>query len=180
MNDVQLAYNAFAELIADYQSHSGPVDMASTASVGYTYEDGSSGTIRRTGVVYPDGRAIAYQYAAGKDDAFNRVTAIADGPSASAPLLVQYARLGLDRFVQADYPQPALRCDLAFGTGPDPYAGLDQFGRIVDQRWWNTSTGQDVDRIQHGYDLEGNRLWRQNPVAAAMGVGMDELYSSTG
>ena len=93
---------------------------------------------------------------------------------------MQYARLGLDRFVQADYPQPALRCDLAFGTGPDPYAGLDQFGRIIDQRWWNPSSGQDVDRIQHGYDLLGNRLWRQNPVAAAMGVGMDELYSYDG
>jgi YD repeat-containing protein len=180
VNDVQLLYNAFGQLTADYQSHSGPVDMASTPSVGYNYEDGSSGTIRRTGVVYPNGRLVGYQYAAGADDAFNRVTAIVDGDSASAPVLAQYTRLGLNRFVQTDYPQPSLRCDLAFGDGPDPNVGLDQFGRIVDLRWWNPSTGQDVERVQHGYDLAGNRLWRQNPVAASLGVPMDELYSYDG
>ena len=180
MNDVQLVYNSFGQLTADYQSHSGPVDMASTASVGYTYEDGSSGTIRRTGVVYPSGRVIGYQYASGADDAFNHVTAIVDGGSASAPVLAQYTRLGLNQFVQTDYPQPSLRCDLAFGTGPDPCVGLDQFGRIVDLRWWNTTTGQDVERVQHGYDLAGNRLWRRNPVAASLDVNMDELYSYDG
>ena len=141
------------------------MDWLTSPSVGYTYEDGSSGTIRRTGVVYPDGRAIAHQYAAGKDDAFNRVTAIADGPSASAPLLAQYARLGLEPVRSGRLPAAALRCDLAFGTGPDPYAGLDQFGRIIDLRWWNPSSGQDVDRIQHGYDLRaivcgGRTRWR--------------------
>jgi RHS repeat-associated protein len=180
VKDVQLVYNSFGQLTADYQSHSGPVDMASTASVGYTYEDGSSGTIRRTGVVYPDGRVIGYQYASGADDAFNRVTAIVDGASASAPVLAQYTRLGLNQFVQTDYPQPSLRCDLAFGTGPDPCAGLDQFGRIVDLRWWNTTTGQDVERVQHGYDPAGNRLWRRNPVAASLGANMDELYGYDG
>jgi RHS repeat-associated protein len=154
--------------------------MASTPSVGYSYEDGSSGTIRRTGAVYPNGRTIGYQYASGADDAFNRVSAILDGDSASAPVLAQYARLGLKRFVQADYPQPSLRYDLAFGAGVDPYAGLDQFNRVGDLRWWNPSTGQDVERIQHGYDQASNRLWRQNPVAAAMGVSADELYSYDG
>ena len=74
VNDVRLVYNPFGQLTADYQSHSGSVDMASTPSVGYSYEDGSSGTIRRTGVVYPNGRTIGYQYASGADDAFNRVT----------------------------------------------------------------------------------------------------------
>ena len=177
VNDVQLVYNAFSQLVSDYQEHEGAVNTATSPSVGYTYADGSAGTIRRTGVVYPNARVIGYNYAAGADDAFNRVTAIVDGDSASAPPLVQYARLGSGAFVQVDYPEPLLRYDLAFGLGDDPYTGLDQFDRIVDLRWWNTASGQDVERVQHGYDLAGNRLWRRNPVAASLGVEMDELYA---
>ena len=180
VNDVQLVYNPFGQLVADYQQHGGSVNAATTPSVGYTYADGSAGTVRRTGVVYPNGRVVGYQYASGGDDAFNRVTAIVDGGSASAEPLAQYARLGLSQFVQVDYPEPSLRYDLAFGTGSDPYAGIDQFNRVIDLRWWNPSTGQDVERIQHGYDLASNRLWRQNPVATAMGINVDELYSYDG
>ena len=180
VNDVQLVYNAFGQLSADYQSHAGRWTWPAPPSVGYTYEDGTAGTIRRTGIVYPNGRVVGYQYAAGIDDAFNRVTAIVDGDSASAQPLRNMRRLGFNTFVQVDYPQPSLRYDLAFGTGTDPYAGIDQFGRIVDLRWWNPGTGQDVERVQHGYDLVSNRLWRQNPVAAALGVNMDELYSYDG
>ena len=172
-----MVYNAFSQLVSDYQEHEGAVNTATSPSVGYTYADGSAGTIRRTGVVYPNARVIGYNYAAGADDAFNRVTAIVDGDSASAPPLVQYARLGSGAFVQVDYPEPLLRYDLAFGLGDDPYTGLDQFDRIVDLRWWNTASGQDVERVQHGYDLAGNRLWRRNPVAASLGVEMDELYA---
>ena len=117
---------------------------------------------------------------AGGDDAFNRVTAILDGDSANAPTLAQYACVGLSAIVHVDSPEPSLRYDLAFGTGTDPYTGIDQFDRIVDLRWWNTSSGQDVERIQHGYDLAGNRLWRQTPVGAALGVNMDELYTYDG
>ena len=180
VNDVRLVYNSFGQLVADYQEHEGAVSTATTPSVGYTYADGSAGTVRRAGVVYPNGRVVNYQYADGIDDAFDRITAIVDGDSASAPPLAQYARLGVNQFVQVDSPEPSLRYDLAFGTGDDPYAGVDQFGRIVDLRWWNPSTGQDVERIQHGYDLAGNRLWRQNPVAAAMGMNVDELYTYDG
>ena len=118
VNDVQLVYNAFGQLTADYQSHSGPVDMASTPSVGYTYEDGSSGTIRRTGVVYPDGRVIGYQYASGNDDAFNRVTAIVDGASASARRWRNMPGWASNQFVQADYPSP--RCAATWPSARAP------------------------------------------------------------
>lgn len=39
----------------------------------------------------------------------------------------------------------------------DQYTGLDRFGRVVDQRWLNPSTGTATDRFQYGYDLVGNR-----------------------
>lgn len=44
------------------------------------------------------------------------------------------------------------------GSGIDPYTGLDQFDRVADNRWFNTATNTDLDRIQHGYDRAGNRL----------------------
>jgi hypothetical protein len=36
------------------------------------------------------------------------------------------------------------------------------------------------ERIQHGYDRAGNRLWRQCPVAEAYGKHFDELYRYDG
>ena len=105
VNDVRLVYNSFGQLVADYQEHEGAVSTATTPSVGYTYADGSAGTVRRAGVVYPNGRVVNYQYADGIDDAFDRITAIVDGDSASAPPLAQYARLGVNQFVQVDSPR---------------------------------------------------------------------------
>ena len=69
---------------------------------------------------------------------------------------------------------------MAYGTGADPYTGLDRFGRIVDLRWWNTSANADVERIGHGHDRASNRLWRKTPVASAAGANLDELYSYDG
>ena len=56
-NQVELQYNAFGLLVADYQSHAGAVNVSTTSKVQYTYADGSANTVRRTQVVYPNGRA---------------------------------------------------------------------------------------------------------------------------
>jgi hypothetical protein len=37
-----------------------------------------------------------------------------------------------------------------------------------------------VVRIKHGYDRAGNRLWREDPVAAGYGKDFDELYTYDG
>src|SRR5690606_33425398 len=50
---------------------------------------------------------------------------------------------------------------------------LDRFGRVVDQRWVDGSTGTALDRFRYGYDRNGNRLWRDNLVNGAFG----ELYA---
>jgi RHS repeat-associated protein len=57
----------------------------------------------------------------------------------------------------------------------DIYSGLDRFGRVKDNRWLD-GAGADLDRHQYGYDRAGNRLWRRNVVAAALGKEFDELY----
>ncbi len=181
LNEVRYVYNPFGQLTADYQSHSGAVDMVTTPKVAYTYTDGSSSHIRPTQLVYPNGRLLRYEYSSGTDDALNRVSLLADDASgAIGTHLAEYSYLGLGQFVQVTYPEPNLRYDLAHGPGDDPYAGLDRFDRIVDLVWRDQTQGVDVERIQHGYDRSGNRLWRETPVAAANGVHLDELYTYDG
>jgi RHS repeat-associated protein len=57
---------------------------------------------------------------------------------------------------------------------------MDQFDRIADNRWYSTAGGADLDRIQHGYDRAGSRIYRKNTVAEAAGVYLDELYTHDG
>jgi RHS repeat-associated protein len=84
--------------------------------------------------------------------------------------------------VKVDYTEPDLRCDLAHGSGNDPYDGLDRFDRVVDLLWRDYGASVDVERVKHGYDRASNRLWRESAVAAGQNpaVHMDELYTYDG
>ena len=62
------------------------------------------------------------------------------------------------------------------GAAGDKYNGLDQFGRVVDQRWLKTSTGTAIDRYGYGYDRDSNRTYRENLVSTSN----SELYSYDG
>ena len=78
---------------------------------------------------------------------------------------------------------PSLKSATTSTTAPPgTYAGLDEFGRVKDLLWRNYGTSQDVVRIKHGYDRAGNRLWREDAVAAAQSppVHLDELYTYDG
>src|SRR5262249_35675465 len=59
------------------------------------------------------------------------------------------------------------------GDAGDQYAGLDRFGRVVDQRWVKTSDGSHTDRFQYGYDRDSNRTYRDNLVSTGFG----EVYT---
>jgi RHS repeat-associated protein len=174
-NDIFYQYNGFQQLTAEYQSHSGAVNTSSTPAVQYSYADGSQNTVRLTEITYPSGNGPSYEYAGPNSDGdmLSRVTQIMDS---SGPV-VDYVYLGLKTIVQVEYPDPGIRYDLAFGSGSNPYAGLDNFGRVIDCRWRTVSTGSDVERVQYGYDLASNRAWRHNTVAPG---GNDELYSYDG
>jgi len=41
---------------------------------------------------------------------------------------------------------------LPVGDGGDQYAGLDRFGRVIDQRWMKDSSGADLERVEYGFD----------------------------
>jgi RHS repeat-associated protein len=83
--------------------------------------------------------------------------------------------------VERDHPQTNVNQTFISQTGGtgdagDKYVGLDRFGRVVDDLWTNTSTSTTTDEFQYGYDLSGNRLYRNNTVNTAFG----ELYTYDG
>jgi len=181
VNDVQLAYNDFGQLVTECQAHEGSVDTSTTPKVQYTYPDGSAGHIRLQKVTYPNGRVLRFEFNSGLDDSMNRVSYLADDDNGSPGThLADYSYLGSGSIVRVDYTEPQVRYDLAHGIGNDPYDGVDRFGRVVDLLWRNYNTSTDVVRIKHGYDRAGNRLWREDPVAASNGKSIDELYSYDG
>jgi len=81
-----------------------------------------------------------------------------------------------EQIVKVDYPEPDLRFNLDHGTAGE-YDGLDRFGRVVDLLWRDYGSSSDAVRIQHGYDRASNRLYREDPVADANNVDLDEYYT---
>jgi RHS repeat-associated protein len=79
-------------------------------------------------------------------------------------------------------PQPATDVQLTYvkqgaepnGDAGDKYTGLNRFGWIVDQRWIQGAA--TLDRIQYGYDRDGNRLYADN----LLDNNFDELYHADG
>lgn len=181
LNQCQFGYNDFGQLVVEYQSHDGAVNVTITPKVQYGYADGSHNTIRSTGLVYPNGRELTYGYGSsgGLADKVSRIASVIDDDSTH---LVDYSYLGRGTFVVADSPQPQMKwtlVDLAGSDDPDTgdiYSGLDRFGRVKDNRCYNYDSEEDIDRIQYGYDRVGNRVWRHNVVAASLSMEFDELY----
>ncbi len=178
VNQVQNVYNGFQQLVTQFQQHGAAVNTSTSPNVQYAYADGSANTTRLTAITYPGAisgstpRVVTYNYASGNDDALSRVTSYVDSDSST---LVEYTYLGLRTFVDLTYPQPDVTWSLAGGSGANPYLGLDQFGRVINNLWQNAG-GAALDQIQYGYDQSSNRLWRHETVT----TGNDELYAYDG
>ncbi len=165
-------------IVNQVQRHPGAVTVNSTPKVQYTYSEMSGGAnhSRLTGIVYPAGMTLSYNYASGLDDAISHLSSLSD----TSGTLESYSYPGLGTVVIRSHSQPGV--DLTFvkqsgesnGDAGDQYTGLDRFGRVVDQRWRAAGlVPMDLDRFQYAYDRDGNRLWRDNLVNSAFG----ELYS---
>jgi RHS repeat-associated protein len=177
VNQVQDTYNGLSQLRTEYQSHTGPVNPASTPKVQYAYSEMSGGAnnSRLVSMTYPNGRMITYNYATGVDDAISRLTSISD--ASPAVVLEAYSYLGLNTVVKRAHPQPGVDLTYISPTGStddagDKYTGLDRFGRVVEQLWLNTNTGTATDDFSYGYDADNNPLYRDNLGNPAFG----ELY----
>ena len=177
VNQTSDTYDGFGQLAAEAQAVSGAV-TAATPTVGYTH-DAADGD-RLTGIVYPNGRTVAYNYgAAGSlSSVASQITSLSD---ASGPIQ-SYAYLGLSTPVTfADGNGVGLSYVSTNGTtgdAGDAVSGLDRFGRVIDQNWSNanTPTATPVDDFQYAYDRNSNVLSRRNAVVATQ----SELYSYDG
>jgi len=113
-------------------------------------------------------------YNSGLDSDISRVSALADDGGSDAGTIQSYAYLGLNTIVQKTdgngteltYIHQAgdTLAGGAGGNGGDRYTGLDEFGRVVDQNWINTSTGASTERLQYAYDADGNVLYKNDLV----------------
>jgi RHS repeat-associated protein len=185
VNETQWTYNNFEQSIQTYQSHAGAVNSSTTPSVQVEYADGSTNTIRPTALIYPNGRAVAYDYgvSAGINDAVSRIASQIDGDLLSTHL-ADYHYLGLSGVVKQNSSEATLEYTLVSLTGGDDpvtgdiYAGLDSFGRIRDLRWRNTAGNTDLSRVQYGYNRASSRTWRANP--SDPGQHFDWLYGYDG
>jgi RHS repeat-associated protein len=171
----------FAQLTRSYQAHGGEVNTGMTPQVQYSYADGSSNTIRITGMTYPNGRNVVNDYGAtgSMNDAASRIFGMKDSGASSN--LVEYSYLGLSGFVKTVYPESSAQYTLigtTGGTNPDSgdiYLGLDRFGRVIDANWANVAGTATLARVKYGYNRVSSRTWRDN-LSPGM-TGYDELYS---
>jgi YD repeat-containing protein len=134
-SDIVYAYNDFNQVSTEYQQHAAAVNLSASPKVQYGYANGSTNTIRRTSATYPDGSVLDYGYgaAAGANDKLSRIEKL----TWKGTDVASYEYLGMGQIVIEKYLEPATDVEytLVTGTGSNPYAGLDRFGRIVDLLW---------------------------------------------
>ena len=180
VNQVEDVYNGLDQLTGEYQAVSGAVNTSTTPEVQYSYTEMSGGAnnSRLTSITYPNGYVLDYNYNTGLDSNISRISSLSD----SSGTLQTYSYLGVDTPVIIDDPQPGIELTYVKQSGEsngdagDQYTGLDRFGRVVDQRWINTSTSTATDRFQYGYDQDGNVLYKNNLVNSSF----SELYHANG
>jgi RHS repeat-associated protein len=168
VNQVMQTYNGLGQLTGEYQSHSGPAVIGTTPVVQYTYNDMANGenNSRLTGMIYPNGRVLSFNYNPGLDDSISRLSSISD----STGVLESYTYLGLGTVVGRAHPQNGVNLTYISPTGAtsdagDKYTGLDRFGRVDEQLWLNTITA--TDDFQYTYDRNSNVLSKNNLVNPA-------------
>ncbi|WP_425400431.1 RHS repeat-associated core domain-containing protein [Aeoliella sp.] len=176
-SDVEYSYNDFNQITNEYQQHGDEVNTGSSPKVSYSYDDASGGrnTVRLESVSYPSGEKLEYAYLSGADDKLSRVARL----TWESTDVVDYDYLGLGQVVIQKYTEPTN--DVEFTLDPDSdhtYAGMDEFGRIVNLQWLQNST--KLVHLEYGYDRASNRTHRLDEVATANSKHFDERYDYDG
>jgi RHS repeat-associated protein len=190
VNDIQYSYYNDMRMVATtYQSHAGAVNTSTTLNVQYTYDTTATSSVysnqlRLQTEVHPNARSIYYDYGSSSSttaayNALSNVREIWDGsPSGTGLALYDYSGAA-SRLALATYPQPSFKLDHFEGTS-GTYAGLDRFGRTIDQYWIGFGGTSDVDRIHYLCDYAGNRLYRQIDPAIYPAETKDQAYTYDG
>jgi RHS repeat-associated protein/uncharacterized delta-60 repeat protein len=186
VNEIQYAYNDLGQLTTEYQNHSGSVNTSTSPKVQYGYDTTNSSSVltkgsRPTTMTYPNGRVVTSNYnGTTLDNTISRLTSLSD----SSATLESYTYLGLGTLVSRAHVQPGLdQTYLTDGTqeAGDQYAGLDRFGRVIDQDWIdrrdpnNGGDDADTERFKYGFDRGSNVLFKNNIVSSVN----SELYSAS-
>jgi RHS repeat-associated protein len=177
VNDVYRVFNDFDQLVTEYQEHSGLVNVSTSPKVQYSYANGSANTIRLTGITYPDGTVITNAYASAQAGFLSRPDQVTEGSTVVASM--RY--LGLGTQIGLNY-DAAGGTELTYedgGTSPAPasdkYTGLDQFGRLVETIWKNSSG--NVVQSSYGRNRTGGVVWRRDDKAHSLSViSQDDYY----
>jgi RHS repeat-associated protein len=181
VNEVELVYNNFGQIVQDRQAHDG-VAGSGSPRVEYEYENGSANHVRLKKMVYPTSTSFVeplYGDALGQDDVLSRVKELRFTKSGTPVTAAEYTYLGMDRPVVVDYLEPKVRLNTASGSGNYPYAGLDRFDRFLQALWqYYGSPSGDREKVVYGYDRSGNRLTRDNQLSGS--GGQDEKYGYDG
>jgi RHS repeat-associated protein len=180
VNQVEDLYNGLGQLLTEYQSHSGAVNLSTTPKVQYAYSfvatSGGPNHSRLVSMTYPNGRVLNYNYNSGVDDRISRLSSLSD----SSATLEVYSYLGLNTIVQRSHPQDGVNQTYIIPggntDGGDKYTGLDRFGRVVETRWVNVNTNTVTDDFLYTYDRDGNVISRTN----ALDTSLNEQYSYDG
>jgi RHS repeat-associated protein len=188
VNQVQQVYNGLGQLITEYQSHSGAVNISTTPKVQYGYSfvatSGGPNHSRLVSITYPNTvRALTFNYNSGVDDRISRVSSLLD----TSATLESYAYLGLGTVVTRSHPQSGVNVNQTYiiaggnSDGGDQYTGLDRFGRVIEQRWINATTSTVTDDFLYTYDRNDNRLTRNNGLNSSFNeqYGYDNLNQLT-
>ena len=93
------------------------------------------------------------------DEALSRLGSIGDLVSGVPETLASESYLGLSDIVTENYDTPGILLDYTQGGA---YAGLDRFGRVVDQVWSQAGQINPLDEYQYAYDPVGNETSRIN------------------
>ena len=117
------------------------------------------------------GETLNYDYGTGENDQLSRVQKLKIGTTE----IVDYSYLGMNRVAIEKYTEPSTDIEntIVTGSGSNPYAALDRFGRLTKLLWKQGST----DRVDYTYtyDRVGNKLTQNVNDATAL-TDVDELY----
>ena len=171
VNDVLREYDPLGRKTKEYQEHSGAKD-ANTLYVETAYENMAT-ALRPTSVRYPNGRHANFDYSGTDDTRLNRLTKILDSDDSTS--LAEYTYLVAGTMVVEDFVQPQVKLDY-FGGTSGTYSGFDNFGRVVQQLWYDYGASANRDKFTYGYNRASNRIYREHSLATLK----DEFYSYDG
>jgi YD repeat-containing protein len=175
VDQVERTFNGLGQMTTDYQAVGGAVNISTSPKVQYAYMEMAGGVnnSRLTSITYPSGYVLTYNYSSGLNDSISRLSSLTD----STGTVESYKYVGLDTVVERDHPESGVNQTFisqtnSTGDAGDQYTGLDRFGRVVEQNWYDPTTSSSVSDEQYGYDRDSNVLYRNDTVNAAI----SELY----